>query len=69
MNYQITVRFGGRYQRYHTFNVTAKDGPDAMRRAADEIPEEIASDVDLVELRVAVDPEQRTYLGEDDPSP
>ncbi|MGB1656583.1 MAG: hypothetical protein ACPHQP_02085 [Longimicrobiales bacterium] len=69
MNYQITVRFGGRFQRYHTFTVSASDAATALRQAADEIPADIASDVDLVELRVAVDPDHRTYLGEDDPGP
>ena len=43
----------------------ADHAADALRQVADEIPAEIASDVDLVELRVAVDPEQRTCLGED----
>ncbi|MGB0542269.1 MAG: hypothetical protein ACPGPI_01020 [Longimicrobiales bacterium] len=66
MNYQITVRFGGRHQRYHTLSISADDAASALRLAADEIPSEIASDVDLVELRIAVDPDQRTYLGEDD---
>ena len=65
MNYQVTLRYGGRFQRYHTLSVSAAHAADALRQVADEIPAEIASDVDLVELRVAVDPEQRTYLGED----
>ena len=69
MNYQITVRFGGRYQRYHTLTISAENAAGALRLAADQIPSEIASDVDLVELRVAVDPDQRTYLGEDDSGP
>ena len=69
MNYQITVRFGGRYQRYHTLTISAENAAGALRLAADQIPSEIASDVDLVELRVAVDPDQRTYLGDDDGGP
>ena len=69
MNYQITVRFGGRFQRYHTLLISAPDAATAMRQAADEIPGDIASDVDLVELRIAVDPDQRTYLGDDDSNP
>lgn len=69
MNYQITVRFGGRYQRYHTLTISAENAAGALRLAADQIPSEIASDVDLVELRVAVDPDQRTYLGDDDSGP
>ena len=65
MHYQITVRYGGRYQRYHTLVVEAADVAEALRGAADEMPAEIAAEADLVELRVAVDPEQRTYVGEE----
>jgi len=64
MNYQITIRFGGRHQRYHTFKVSADDAAEALRQAADKVPKEIASDVDLVELRVAINPDKRSYLDE-----
>ena len=47
----------------------SQNAAGALRLAADQIPSEIASDVDLVELRVAVDPDQRTYLGDDDSGP
>lgn len=67
MNYQITVRYGGRSQRYHTYRVEAADAAAALSEAAREMPPEIAPQADLVELRVAVDPEQRSYLGEDQP--
>ena len=62
MKYRITVRYGGARQRYHTWVVEGDTAVDALRRAADELPAEIAADVDLVELRVAVDPERREYL-------
>jgi len=62
MNYQVTVRYGGRRQRYHTFHVEAPDARAALATAAGEIPDEIASQADLVELRVAVDPDDRTYV-------
>ena len=68
MEYQITVRYGGARQRYHTFVVSGSDATAALRRAADEMPDEIAADVDLVELRVAVDPDRRSYLGESQPA-
>jgi hypothetical protein len=57
--YQITVRYGRRYQRYHTLDVEATDVAQALRRAADSLPEEILPDADLVEIRIAVGPESR----------
>jgi hypothetical protein len=66
MHYQITVRYGGRRQRYHTWVVEAPDAPAALEAAAQEMPPEIAPEADLVELRIAVDPERRTYLGEEE---
>ena len=66
MLFQITVRYGGRHQRYHTYTVEADDAREAMETGAEEIPEDIASQVDLIELRVAVEPDARPYEGEDD---
>lgn len=65
MRYQITVRHGDRYQRYHTFTVEAEDAREALRRGAEGMPEKLVVDADLVEVRVAVDPESREYVGED----
>ena len=62
MRYQITVRYGGRYQRYHTYVVEAADAPGALVEAATALPPEIAGEVDLVEMRIAVDPDERTYV-------
>lgn len=62
MNFQVTVRYGGRYQRYHTFLVEASDAREALSAAAAAIPDDIAPQTDLVELRVAVDPERREFL-------
>lgn len=62
MNFQITVRYGSRRQRYHTFEVEATDARQAMARAAPLVPDGIAPEADLVEIRVAVDPEQRPYV-------
>lgn len=64
MMYQVTVRYGTRHQRYHTYVVEAEDAGTALRTAAERMPAEIAGEVDLVELRVAVDPEERSYVGE-----
>lgn len=63
MIYQVTIRHGARFQRYHLFTVEAPDARQAMERAAAQIPPEIVQEVDLVEIRAAVDPEGRTYLG------
>lgn len=56
------MRYGGRYQRYHTFQVEAADARAALAAAAEAMPAEIAPQTDLVELRVAVDPDQRAYV-------
>lgn len=64
MAYQITVRYGGRRQRYHTFTVEAADVREALAEAARQMPDEIVAEADLVELRVAVDPDARVYLEE-----
>ncbi|MCG6987344.1 MAG: hypothetical protein LJF06_04100 [Gemmatimonadetes bacterium] len=66
MRFQVTVRHGRRYQRYHTLVVEADDAREALRRAASEIPDDIAGETDLVELRIAPDPEARSYVGEGD---
>ena len=67
MHYQVTVRYGSRYQRYHTYVVEASDAAGALTTAAAQMPAEIAPDVDLVELRIAADPQTRTYVEEDAP--
>jgi hypothetical protein len=64
MRFQVTVRHGRRYQRYHTLVVEADDAREALRRTASDIPDEIAGETDLVELRIAPDPEARRYVGE-----
>lgn len=65
MLFQITVRYGGRHQRYHTFTVEAPDAREAMQKGAAEIPDDIAPQADLVELRISVDPDSRPYPGGD----
>lgn len=64
MIFQVTVRHGSRYQRYHTYQVDAEDVVAALRAAADALPDEIADDADLVEIRPAPDADDRTYVGE-----
>ena len=64
MRYQVTVRYGGRRQRYHTYAVEAADAGGALEAAAAQMPAEIREDADLVELRTAADPDARSYVGE-----
>jgi hypothetical protein len=63
VNFQITVRYGTRRQRYHMLEVEAADAREAMASAARLVPDEIAAEADLVEIRVAVDPDHRPYEG------
>lgn len=63
--FQVTVRYGRDVLRYHTFTVEAEEAAAALAAAAAEIPAEIVESVDLVEVRVAVNPEGRRYLRED----
>ncbi len=64
MRFQATIRYGTRYQRYHTVVVEADDVREALRLSASEMPDEVAAQADLVELRVAPDPDARHYVGE-----
>ncbi|HEX9710200.1 MAG TPA: hypothetical protein VGB42_09580 [Candidatus Thermoplasmatota archaeon] len=64
-DYRVTVRYGERYQRYHTFEVEAPDVARALEAAAELIPDDVLPQADLVELRPAVDPGERGYLGEE----
>jgi hypothetical protein len=43
--------------------VEAADARAALAAAAREMPDEVAAEADLVELRVAVRPEDRQFLG------
>ena len=62
MTFQITVRYGTRYQRYHTFEVDTPDVRAALSAAAVALPDTVVEEADLVEIRRAVDPDARTYL-------
>ena len=66
MDYQVTIRYGKKIQRYLTLAVTAPDVPSALRLAADGIPEDLKLEVDLVELRDAPDFE-KTFSSSDLP--
>jgi len=65
MDFQVTIRYGNKSKRYLTLAVAAQDVASALRIAADEIPEDVVTEADLVELRHAPDFE-RTLPGSDD---
>ena len=64
MEYQVTIRYGRKRQRYLSLEVEADNAAIALRHAADQIPEEIVRDVDIVELREAPDFEKTLPPGE-----
>jgi len=64
MHFQVTVRHGTQRQRYHTFVVEAEHAGAALRIASEQMPLEICAEADLVEIRMAVDPDERAYVGE-----
>lgn len=64
MEFQVTVRLGDQYD-YRTFRVQGGDVAEALRAAADALSSDVAARADLVELRVAADPDEREYVGED----
>jgi len=53
MDYQVTIRYGKKTQRYLTLAVTAPDVASALRLAADGIPGDLVREVGLVELQGA----------------
>ncbi|MBT8397311.1 MAG: hypothetical protein HKO65_13455 [Gemmatimonadetes bacterium] len=55
MNFQVTIRYGQKNQRYLTLAVEAMDLASALRLAADGIPDRILPEADLVEIRHAPD--------------
>lgn len=67
--YTVTVRHGRGGYRYHTSEVDAADLADAMRAAAGELPDDVRGAADLVEIRRAPEPDDRSYLGEEGEEP
>lgn len=62
MKYQVTVRYGATRVRYHMDRVEGEDLAEAMRTAAERLPTEVIEAGELVEIRPAIDPEEREYL-------
>ena len=59
--YRVTIRYGGSGKRYELLDIEAPDLREALRRAAEQVPEEAASTADLVEVRLLAEPEGREY--------
>ena len=66
LEYQATIRYGGARQRYHLTSVAGADIRTVLTNLSKELPDEVAAEANLVEIRLAVDPEDRRYLGEED---
>jgi len=62
-HFTATIRHGAPH-RYHTETFVAENLEDALRDLPGRLPEDVLEGGDLVELREAVDPEKRAYLGE-----
>lgn len=60
-SYRVTVRWGRSRHQYHVHDVEATSLRDALREAADRMPEEVAASADLVEIRLMTDPAAREY--------
>jgi hypothetical protein len=57
--FTVTVRYGTRPVRYHTFELDASDVAAALTAAGREVPDEMRERGDLVELRRAPEAHQR----------
>jgi hypothetical protein len=61
-SYRVTIRYaaaGG--MRYHVDDVAAQTLADALRLAAERMPQGVAATADLAEIRVQIEPEKRTF--------
>lgn len=62
--YRATFRYGDQRPRYEMIDVEAADLRDALRAAADRVPDEVAVTAELVEVRRQADPDAREYVGD-----
>ena len=61
-SYRVTIRYAsGGGMRYHVDDVEGGTLADALRLAADQIPEAVRATADLAEVRVQADPDQREF--------
>lgn len=59
--YRVAIRYGDSGAHYEILEVEAETLREALRRAADELPEEAETTADLAEVRLQVDPDAREY--------
>lgn len=65
MEFQVTIRYGSGRQRYHLIQVTGQNMKEVLAALPPQIPDEVGEHADLVEIRPSVDPEGRSYLGDE----
>ena len=63
-HYRVTIRFGAPRARYKVLDLEAEDLRAALRRAAAEMPEEVADSAELAEIRRQADPDRRQFTPE-----
>lgn len=62
--FRVTVRFGEARKQYRVYDVEARGAADALRAAADGMPEEADAEVDVIEIRRTVRAEERVFTPE-----
>ena len=62
--YRVTIRFGAPKLHYHVDDVEADSLRDALRLAGERFPENAVGSADLAEVRLTVDPQQRSFTPE-----
>lgn len=60
-SYRVTFRYGAPRALYEVLDIDAAELREAMRTAADRVPESVAESAELVEVRVQRDPEEREF--------
>lgn len=62
--YRMTLRHGAPGKRYHLVDLDAPDLRAALMQAVNAFPAGSEGTADLVEIRVHVEPEERSYTPE-----
>ena len=59
--YRMTLRHGTPARRYHVADLNAPNIREALMQAVHAFPEDGEATGDLIEIRVHVEPEERSY--------